>query len=100
MAYQVHHMWHPSHKVTNLVEAVKFSKKVFGRDSIPVESCLPPIESAPNYPRDYGSFTIIQDVSFDSIQPRKYVVEGRQTYEDVDSPGHLNCFGWAVTGGR
>jgi len=97
MSYKINHMWHPSHKVTDLAAAAKFFKEVFGRDSIPVESCLPPKEEAPTYPRDYGMFTMIQEVLFDSIDPKKYVVEGRQTYEDVEKP-HLFCFGWAATG--
>lgn len=97
MAYKVIRLWHPSHRVPGLAVAKEFFENFFGRPSIPVETCLPPVEEAPNYPRDYGIFTILQEVFFDSIDPSRYVVEGRQTYEDTDVP-HLNCLGWAVEG--
>jgi len=97
MAYKVHHLWHPSFKATDLVATEKFFKDVFSRDSLPVEMCLPPKEAAPTYPRDYAILTMIQEVMFDSVDPKKYVVEGRQTYEDV-SCSHLYCLGWATSG--
>ncbi|OCK83030.1 hypothetical protein K432DRAFT_402362 [Lepidopterella palustris CBS 459.81] len=97
MAYKINHMWHPSYKVTDLVATEKFFKDVFGRDSFPVEQYLPPKELAPNYPRDYAILTMIQEVLFDSIDPKKYVVEGRPTYEEVDTP-HLFCLGFAAEG--
>jgi hypothetical protein len=97
MGYDVVRMWHPSHKGNDLVAAEKFFKDIFGRDSIPVERGLPPKEEAPNYPRDYGILTLIGEVLFETFDVKKYVVEGRQTYEDVDEP-HLGSFGWAVKG--
>jgi len=97
MAYQIKYMWHPTHKTHDLAACEAFFKNVFGRDGIPVERNLPSKELAPNYPRDYGVLFRIQEVLFECIDPKKYVVEGRQTFEDVESP-HLFCFGWAAEG--
>ncbi|KIM94676.1 hypothetical protein OIDMADRAFT_60453 [Oidiodendron maius Zn] len=97
MAYQIDYMWHPTHKSNDIVAAEKFFKDVFDRPSLPVEVCLPPTELSPGYPRDYSILTPIQEVMFDCIDPKKYVVEGRQTFEDVSTP-HLFCLGWAATG--
>ncbi|OAG35332.1 hypothetical protein AYO21_10472 [Fonsecaea monophora] len=97
MTYKVLHMWHPSHKVLDLAAAERFFKDVFGRDSEPVERHIPPKEQAPEYPRDYAVLTPIQEVLFDSIDPKKYVVEGRKPYDDVTKP-HLHGLGWVVEG--
>lgn len=98
MAYKVRYMWHPTHMVTDLAACEKFFKDVFHLDSIPVEANLPPKEECPEYPRDYSILTLIREVIFDSVDPTKYVVEGRQSLEDVDPPGHPLCFGLAVEG--
>lgn len=90
-------MWHPTYKVTDLKACEKFFRDVFNCESIPVERNLPPKEEAPNYPRDYSILTMIREVLFDSVDPKKYVVDGRQSLEDVEEP-HLFCFGWAVDG--
>jgi hypothetical protein len=91
-------MWHPSHKTNlDLAVAEKFFKEIFGRESTSVEKGLPPKEQAPNYPRDYAILTLIGEVLFETFDVKKYVVEGRQTFEDVDEP-HLGSFGWAVEG--
>lgn len=97
MSYQVIRNFHPSHKVTNLHEAEQFFQQVFGSESIPIAKYLPPKEAAPQYPRDYSILTPIADVLFDCLDPSRYVVEGRQTYEGV-SESHLFCFAFAVEG--
>ncbi|KIX98598.1 uncharacterized protein Z520_05899 [Fonsecaea multimorphosa CBS 102226] len=98
MAYEVRYMWHPTHKVTDLKACEKFFQDVFNLESTPVEANLPPKEECPTYPRDYSILTMIREVMFDCVDPTKYVVEGRQSLEDVDEPGHLFCFGLAVDG--
>lgn len=97
MSYKVIRNFHPSHKVTDLQAAETFFSEVFGCDSIPISNYLPSKESAPNYPRDYSILTPISDVLFDCLDPTRYVVEGRQTYESV-SESHLFCFAFAVDG--
>ena len=97
MGYKVVRNLHPSHKVTDLHAAEKFFLEVFGCESIPIRNYLPPKEDAPNYPRDYSILTPIADVLFDCLDPSRYVVEGRQTYEGVSEP-HLFCFAFAVDG--
>lgn len=84
--------------VTDLEACEKFFQDVFNLESIPVEANLPPKEECPTYPRDYSILTMIREVMFDCVDPTKYIVEGRQSLEDVDSPGHLLCFGLAVDG--
>jgi catechol 2,3-dioxygenase-like lactoylglutathione lyase family enzyme len=98
MAYKVRYMWHPTHLVTDLAACENFFQDVFGLESIPVEVNLPPKEECPTYPRDYSILTLIREVMFDCVDPTKYVVEGRQSLEDVDAPGHPFCFGVAVEG--
>ncbi|RVX68680.1 hypothetical protein B0A52_07107 [Exophiala mesophila] len=98
MAYKVRYMWHPTHMVTDLPACERFFQDVFNLESIPVEANLPPKEECPTYPRDYSILTLIRDVMFDSVDPTKYVVEGRQNLDDVDAPGHPLCFGLAVEG--
>jgi hypothetical protein len=91
-------MWHPTHLVADLDACEKFFQDVFNLESIPVEANLPPKEECPGYPRDYSILTMIREVMFDCVDPTKYVVEGRQSLEDVDDPGHLFCLGLAVDG--
>ncbi|EXJ86932.1 hypothetical protein A1O3_03886 [Capronia epimyces CBS 606.96] len=100
MAYKVRYMWHPTHLVSDLEACSKFFREVFNVTSVPVEANLPPREECPTYPRDYSILTMIREVMFDCIDPLKYVVEGRQTFESVDAPGHghLSGFGLAVDG--
>jgi hypothetical protein len=95
MTYKIDRLWHTSFKATDLAACEKFFKDVFGRDSVPVEECLPPKEEAPNYPRDYAILTMIQEVLFESVDPQKLIVDGRCTYEPVASP-HL--YGVALAG--
>ncbi|MEU9456269.1 hypothetical protein [Streptomyces sp. NPDC048277] len=44
---------------------------------------------------DYSTFTSINDVLFDTIDPKLYIVDGVQRYPTVDRP-HLKGFGWYV----
>jgi hypothetical protein len=90
---RVDRMYHPSHRAPDLVAAQAFFATVFGRESVTTRATPPPA----GYPTDYCIFTLIADVWFDTIDPRRYVFEGVQWYPTVETP-HLNGFGWGVQG--
>jgi catechol 2,3-dioxygenase-like lactoylglutathione lyase family enzyme len=105
MSFTVDTLFHPSHRVSDLAEARRFFKEVFGRDSIDIGSILadmladaPPNEGA-NYPGDYSLYTPIGDVFFGCIDPSRYIVDGVQRYENVTRP-QLNGMCWGVRGMR
>jgi hypothetical protein len=90
-------MFHPSHRVPDLGIAKQFFGRVFGRESKMMYEVVPQemIDESPGYPRDYCHFTAIQDVFFDTIDPKRYVIDGVQRYPDSRFP-HLNSLGWYV----
>ena len=96
--YNVVRLYHPSHRVTSLKEVAKFFSDIFGRPSVFRSTLFPkPIEKYPTYPTDYCVFTTIADVFFDAIDPKLYVIDGEQRYEDITKP-HLHGLGWGVEG--
>jgi catechol 2,3-dioxygenase-like lactoylglutathione lyase family enzyme len=99
MSYQVKMMFHPSHRVPDLQEADAFFNRVFGRECKMMYELIPRevAEATPDYPRDYCTFTLIQDVFFDTIDPKRYVIDGEQRYPTVTEP-YLRSFGWYVDG--
>lgn len=99
MTYRVLKMFHPTHSVPDLDETEAFFARVFGRPSARMYAVVPRAvqESTPGYPRDYCTFTRIRDVFFDSIDPKRYVIEGEQRYATVAEP-RLRSFGWYVDG--
>jgi hypothetical protein len=99
MDWRLDRMYHPSHRVPNLIEAEHFFRKVFGRSSISLgEIQGARTTSVPaGYPSDYSHFTPISDVWFDCIDPCRYIVDGRQLYPTVTEP-ELSGFGWGVSG--
>ncbi|OQU97774.1 hypothetical protein CLAIMM_03659 [Cladophialophora immunda] len=97
--YRIVRMLHPTHLVLDLDAAEKFLLEVFGRKCDKIEAYLPPPDKAPGFPRDYSITTMIADVWFDCIDPRKYVVDDQHFIEPVDQP-HLLGTGWAVEGIR
>lgn len=90
-------MYHPSHHVTDLEAGERFFERVFGRPSSPMALMAAGLASNPDYPTDYSTFTPINDILFDMIDPTKYVLHGVQRYASVDKP-HLKGFGWYVEG--
>ena len=86
-------MYHPSHRVPDLDEAEEFFLRVFGRSSVRLSTLSTPERAMP----DYSTFTMIADVLFDCIDPRRYVVAGEQRYPIVDRPT-LEGMGWYVEG--
>lgn len=89
-------MYHPSHHVTDLAVGEEFFERVFGRPSTPL-AAMGGVKDNPDYPTNYSTFTPINDVLFDMIDPKKYVLDGVQRYASVDKP-HLKGFGWYVEG--
>jgi catechol 2,3-dioxygenase-like lactoylglutathione lyase family enzyme len=89
-------LYHPSHQVQDLAEAEDFFERVFGRKSTAMATIM---RDAPpsDYPRDYCTFTPINDLLFDTIDPKKYVVRGVQRYKTVTEP-HLKAMGWYLEG--
>jgi hypothetical protein len=93
--FSVTRMFHPSHHVTDLEETEEWFQRVFGRTSSPLATMSrgrPPREG---FPSDYSTFTLIADVLFDSIDPKRYVLLGEQRYATVDTP-HLKAIGLYV----
>jgi len=84
--------------VTSLADADKFFNDVFGIPSVWRHQIFDkPDPKYPTFPTDYCIFTSIADVFFDCIDPKKYVIDGVQRYEDIAEP-HLHGLGWAVGG--
>ena len=90
-------MYHPSHHVPDLAEAEEWFARVFGCESTPLASMMRQAPSRNGYPTDYSTFTPIRDVLFDTIDPKRYVLLGKQRYKTVDTP-HLKGFGWYIEG--
>lgn len=90
-------LYHPSHHVTDLREAEAWFGRVFGRPSRPIAEMTKKAPASEGYPTDYSTFTPISDVLFDTIDPKRYVLDGVQQYASVDRP-HLKGFGWYVDG--
>ncbi|MFE5022991.1 hypothetical protein ACFRAO_06530 [Streptomyces sp. NPDC056656] len=96
-AFRMTRLYHPSHHVTDLREAEAFFSRVFGRRSHPMAEMTRNAPASEGYPTDYSTFTPINDVLFDTIDPKRYVLDGVQRYASVDTP-HLKGFGWYVDG--
>jgi catechol 2,3-dioxygenase-like lactoylglutathione lyase family enzyme len=89
-------MYHPSHHVPDLDEAEEFFARVFGRTSARLSTLSAPASPGKELP-DYSTFTLIADVLFDCIDPRRYVLAGEQRYASVEQPT-LRGMGWYVEG--
>ena len=90
-------IYHPSHHVPDLADAERWFERVFGRESTPLAAMMSKAPPRDGYPTDYSTFTPIQDVLFDTIDPKRYVLLGRQRYPTVETP-HLKGFGWYIEG--
>lgn len=90
-------MYHPSHHVPSLPEAEVWFERVFGRPSTRLATMMKDAPPREGYPRDYSTFTPIQDVLFDTIDPKAYVLLGVQRYKTVEQP-HLKATGWYFEG--
>lgn len=90
-------MFHPSHRVPDLDRAEDFFDRVLGRPSQRLADLLGGGEQDPKNRNDYSVFTTIQEVIFDSIDPKLMIKDGIQWYPDVEVP-HLNGMGWYVEG--
>jgi hypothetical protein len=95
--FRVTMMYHPSHHVPELEAAETFFEDVFGRSSTSLASMMRDAPPRDGYPTDYSTFTPIQDVLFDTIDPKRYVLLGKQRYKTVSEP-HLKGFGWYFEG--
>jgi catechol 2,3-dioxygenase-like lactoylglutathione lyase family enzyme len=95
--YRVVMMHHPSHHALDLPEAERWFQRVFGRPSISIGTILASSPVAPGFPRDYSIYTPVSDVLFDTIDPKRFVIDGVQKYASIDEP-HLKDFGWYVEG--
>lgn len=95
--FKVVAMFHPSHRVTDLVSVEDFFERVFGRNSARL-NVLTGIEvQDPDNRNDYSTFTTIRDVVFDSIDPTRLIKTGKQLYPNVTT-SHLNGLGWYIEG--
>jgi hypothetical protein len=90
-------MFHPSHRVTSLVEVEDFFERVFGRNSARLNVLIGLEVQNPETRMDYSTFTTIRDVIFDSIDPTRLLKSGKQLYP-TPTVSHLNGLGWYVEG--
>jgi hypothetical protein len=90
-------MFHPSHRVTSLVEVEDFFERVFGRNSARLNVLTGVEVQNPDFRMDYSTFTTVREVIFDSIDPTRLVRGGNRLYPDV-TVSHLNGLGWYVDG--
>jgi catechol 2,3-dioxygenase-like lactoylglutathione lyase family enzyme len=99
MPYSVTRLYHPTQWVPDLDEATTFFEKVFGRRSQDMVEFLglSDRDLVPGYPIDYCVFTPIAEVLFDSVDPVRHLVDGKQPHEKVTEP-HLGGIGWFVDG--
>lgn len=97
-SFHVVMMHHPAHWVPDLDEAERWFEHVFNRSGTSIAEVLKRVPYVrPDWPRDYSVYTPISDVFFDSVEPGRFVVGGKQYYDTVDKP-HLQDFGWYVEG--
>lgn len=92
--FRVSAMYHPSLHVPDLSEAEEFFERVFGVPSVRLATMFGGAAPGRGVP-DHSTFTLIGDVLIDSIDPRRYLVDGRQCYPDVEAP-RLASMGWYV----
>jgi catechol 2,3-dioxygenase-like lactoylglutathione lyase family enzyme len=99
MPYSVTRLYHPTQWVPDLEEATEFFERVFGRHSQDMVEFLRLEDSdlVSGYPIDYCVFTPIAEVLFDSVDPVRHLVDGKQPYPTVTEP-HLGGIGWFVEG--
>jgi catechol 2,3-dioxygenase-like lactoylglutathione lyase family enzyme len=90
-------LFHPSHHVLDLATAEDFFARVFGRPSTSLASMMRNAPPNADHPRSYCTFTPINDLLMDSIDPTKYVLHGIQRYKTVEKP-HLKAMGWYLDG--
>jgi len=95
--FQITRLYHPSLHVTDLRDAEDWFARVFGRTSRPMSEMTGGKPADNGYPTDYCTFTPINDVLFDTIDPKLYVVDGVQQYATVET-ATLKGFGWYVDG--
>lgn len=81
--YRVTMMYHPSHHVLDLGDAELWFERVFGRTSTSIIAVLGEAPAGSGRRNDYSTFTPINDVLFDTIDPRRYILGGVQRYPSV-----------------
>jgi hypothetical protein len=96
--FRIAMMHHPSHYVPDLDDAERWFERVFNSPSTSIAVVLdnvPFVRS--DWPRDYSVYTPISDVFFDSVEPGRFIIDGKRPHGIVDTP-HLQDFGWSVEG--
>lgn len=96
--FRIERMHHPSHYVPDLDETERWLERVFSRYGTSIAEVLDRVPSVrPDWPRNYSAYTLISDVFFDSVEPGRFVIDGKLPLGKVDEP-HLRDFGWSVDG--
>jgi hypothetical protein len=90
-------MHHPSFFVPDLDGAQEWIERVFARPGTSIAVVLDNVRAIPSWPRNYSVYTPIADVFFDTVEPRRFVIDGVPKYDPVDTP-HLRDFGFSVEG--
>jgi catechol 2,3-dioxygenase-like lactoylglutathione lyase family enzyme len=95
-SFRVTMMHHPCAWVPDLDEAERWFLAVFGCSSKSISEVLDAVPYVrPDWPRNYSFYTAIRDVFLNSVEPARFVIDGRQPYPTVDEP-HLKDFAWSV----
>lgn len=95
--FRVVRLFHPTIHAPDLAEAERWFARGLGRDSTPLSTLFRDAPAAPGYPTDYSIFTVVRDVFFDTVDPKRFVFNGVQRYPDVEAP-YLKALGWYVDG--
>lgn len=96
--YRVTMMHHPGLHVPDLDEAERWIGRVFRRPSIPIATVLSQVAFLQaNWPRDYSLYTPISDVFLFTMDPSRFVVQGKQIFPKVEEP-RLVDLGFYIAG--
>ena len=94
-AFRVPMMFHPTLDVLDLSEVELWFERVFGRPSISLATLIDIGKLAPR--PDYSKFTLINDVYFDTVNPKLHIVNGTHRPLTGHEP-HLRRFTWYIDG--
>jgi hypothetical protein len=97
VTFEMKHLFHATHFVPSLSEAVEAFTRVFGRETVPLRQHMGSGDR-PEDPRNtsnYATFTQIAEVVIECIDPKLHRVDGVQPNPDV-SEAHLKTLAWFV----
>jgi catechol 2,3-dioxygenase-like lactoylglutathione lyase family enzyme len=95
-------VFHPIHWVSDLQEAGAWLERIFGRPTVSLTELMGDEPHRDGYTIDYAIFCFIQDVFFESMDPARLTLGGRESIPSRRMPPpsvpRLTHFGWYVEG--